>query len=209
MPFPLAHPAAVVPLKRYFPRYFDFPALIVGSLSPDVGYCFGRLQVENFSHRFWGTIGFCLPVGALLLWLFVLLRTPLVNKMAERYRKLFLPLCLRPLGPPLVLVLSLLVGAWTHILWDSFTHKFGWFVVRLPILQIPLAIWGSHKLRVFGVLWYACSFAGVAWLWVLFEKWMQTVEGTVPLKMSRAAWHAGLLGTLAVGLGLVRHLVGR
>lgn len=209
MPFPLAHPVAVLPFKRYFPRFFDFPALVVGSLSPDVGYCFGRLHVENFSHRFLGTLGFCLPVGCLLLWLFFLVRTPVVGAMPERYRRLFLPLCRRPLGPAVVVIFSLLVGAWTHILWDSFTHKNGWFVNHLPILQLPLASLGTHRLRVCSLLWYLCSFAGVAWLWLLFEKWMQASEGVATFKMRRAKWNAVLFGVLAVGLGLVHHLFAR
>jgi hypothetical protein len=46
MPFPLAHPAAVLPLRRYCPKYLSFPVLIVGSLVPDVGYCLGRLNAS-------------------------------------------------------------------------------------------------------------------------------------------------------------------
>jgi len=59
MPFPVAHPAAVLPLRRYCPRYLSFPALVVGSLSPDLGYLFGHLHADWFSHRFWaGSFGF-------------------------------------------------------------------------------------------------------------------------------------------------------
>lgn len=67
MPFPVAHPAAVSPLRRYCPRYLCFPALVAGSLAPDVGYVFGHRHVDWFSHRFWaGSFGFCLPAGLLL-----------------------------------------------------------------------------------------------------------------------------------------------
>jgi hypothetical protein len=59
MPFPVAHLAAVLPLRRYCPRYLSFPALVVGSLSPDLGYLFGHLHTDWFSHRFWaGSFGF-------------------------------------------------------------------------------------------------------------------------------------------------------
>ena len=207
MPFPLAHPVAVLPLRRYCPRLFDFPALVVGSISPDVGYAFGHLHIENFSHRFVGSLGFCLPVGALMLTLFFLLRVPVVTRLPERYRRLFMPLCLRPPGPPLVIIFSLLVGTWTHLLWDSLTHKSGWFVRHLPVLQIPLASMGTHSLRVFGLLWYICSFVGVVWLWLEFEKWKQASEGAATLKMGRAKLNAVVVGTLAVTIGLVRHLL--
>src|SRR6266404_5342332 len=62
MAFPLAHPAAVLPLRRYCPRGFNFAALVVGSLSPDAGYLFGQRNVDEFSHRVVGSFGFCLPV---------------------------------------------------------------------------------------------------------------------------------------------------
>jgi hypothetical protein len=86
MPFPVAHPAAVLPLRRYCPRYLSFPALVVGSLSPDFGYVFGHLQVDRFSHRFWaGSFGFCLPAGLLIVWVFYLVRAPLLAILPGRY----------------------------------------------------------------------------------------------------------------------------
>ena len=109
MPFPLAHPAAVLPLRRFCPRYLSFPALVAGSLSPDFGYVFGSLHVDEFSHRLWaGSFGFCLPVGLLSVWVFYLVRAPLVGVLPGRYRQLFGPLCQRHtvssrrLGAPLV-----------------------------------------------------------------------------------------------------------
>src|ERR1035441_6750811 len=121
MPFPLAHPAAVLPLRRYCPRYLSFPALIIGSLSPDFGYLFGHLHVDWFLHRFWaGNFGFCLPVGLLVVWLFYLARAPLLKIHPDPYRELFWPLCRRPAAPWPVLPVSVLVGAWTHDLLDSF-----------------------------------------------------------------------------------------
>jgi hypothetical protein len=38
MPFPLAHPVAVLPFRRYCPRFFSLPALVAGSLVPDYGH---------------------------------------------------------------------------------------------------------------------------------------------------------------------------
>ena len=44
MPFPLAHPAAVLPFRRYCSRWLNFPALVIGSLVPDLGYLFPPIQ---------------------------------------------------------------------------------------------------------------------------------------------------------------------
>jgi hypothetical protein len=90
VPFPLAHPAAVLPLRRYCPRYLSFPGLIAGSLSPDFGYLLGHLHVDQFSHRFWaGSFGFCLPAGLLAVGAYYLVRPPLLALLPARYAALF------------------------------------------------------------------------------------------------------------------------
>ncbi len=37
-----------------------------------------------------------------------------------------------------MILISLLLGAWTHNFWDAFTHEHGWFVERIPWLQQPV-----------------------------------------------------------------------
>jgi hypothetical protein len=164
MPYPLAHPAAILPFRRYCPRYFSFPALVIGSLTPDIGYCFGQLHVDWFSHRFLaGAFGFCLPVGLLLLLVFYAIRSPVASILPARYRPAFLPLCRHPAGSPLAIVVSLLIGAWTHQFLDSITHRDGWVVEQLPMLQSSLP-WVGHELEFCDLLYAVFTFLGVAWL---------------------------------------------
>jgi hypothetical protein len=148
MLFPVAHPAAVLPLRRYCPRYLSFPALVAGSLSPDFGYLFGRLHVDWFSYRFWAaSFGFCLPVGLLIVWAFYLLRCPTVKLLPGCYRELFRPRTLEPrmfgfwpwgffrpsdfgfwIWPWLALPVWVLFGAWTHDCSIPFpTRMAGWW----------------------------------------------------------------------------------
>src|SRR5271154_5340312 len=110
MPFTLAHPAAILPLRRFCPRFFSFPALVIGSISPDVGYCFGTLDVDDFSHSLKGSIEFCLPVGVVMLGFFYALRLPAVEILPERPRKYLLPFCPQPIGSPWTVLASLMVG---------------------------------------------------------------------------------------------------
>src|SRR5882672_2158342 len=138
MPFTLAHPAAVLPLRRYCPRLLSFRALVVGSIVPDVAYCFRNSHVDEFAHSWIGSVGFALPVGIIALFLLSFCSAPVVRILPPRYRAAFLPLCERPLGSPFVVVISLLIGAWTHLLLDSMTHKYGGIVGHLSSLQIPL-----------------------------------------------------------------------
>jgi hypothetical protein len=180
MPYPLAHPAAVLPLRRYCPRYLSFPALFIGSLAPDVGYCFGNLHVDRFSHRFFaGAFGFCLPVGVLMLLVFCLARAPLIQILPARYRKVFLPPGKHPVGNPVGIVLSLLIGAWTHILLDSVAHADGWLSQHVPILQSSLGSLGKHRFAVPDLLYAAFTFCGVAWLAHSYLNWLEKIQSPV------------------------------
>jgi hypothetical protein len=176
MPFPLAHPAAVLPLRRCCPRQLNFPALVIGSLTPDLGYAFGNLHVDWFSHRFWaGSLGFCLPAGLVLVAAFYSLRRPMVGILPARYQQALLPLCDRGAGSPVRIVVSLLIGAWTHILLDSVTHEDGWMVEHLPGLRRLLPSFGKEPLPVYDLLYAACTFFGVAWLAHSYLRWLDRI----------------------------------
>jgi len=205
MPFPLAHPAAVLPLRRCCPRFLSFSALIVGSLSPDVGYCF---KADQFSHRLTGSIGFCLPVGVIMLVLLYGVLLPAVERLPHRYRRMVPPVSSRPLGPPFVVLVSLLIGAWTHLLWDSFTHKSGWFVEHLPLLEVPVASAAGHSIRIFHVLWYGSSFVGMLLLFLSYDRWRQTFGSSAALAHCRRQWlRAALLAVLVLPIELIHHVV--
>jgi hypothetical protein len=208
MPFTLAHPAAILPLRRYCPRFLSFPALVIGSVSPDAGYLFKGLNLEGFSHCFVGSFAFDLPVGVLMLVLFYWLRAPVVGLIPQRSRQVFLPLCQRPPGSPLVAVLSLLIGTWTHLLWDSFTHRHGWLVEHLSILQTPIMVIGWRTLRIHNVIWYGCSFAGVVWLWFAYERWKQDFHAATPVTPFKVKLRdAVLIATVLVPLEAMHHLI--
>jgi hypothetical protein len=209
MPFPLAHPAAVLPLRRYCPRWLSLPALVIGSLCPDAGYLFGEVPVDEFSHQLLGSIGFCVPAGLLLVVLFYWLRLPLVRVLPASYQQAFIPLCKRPRGSFWVIVISLLIGAWTHQFWDSFTHKDGWFVEHLPLLQSPVIALAGRTAKVCHLLWYGCSFAGVVWLFLVFERWMRAnVSGCAGASGIAVLRDAVLVAILVVPIELVHHLAG-
>ncbi len=208
MPFPLAHPAAVLPLRRYCPRWLNFPALVIGSLSPDFSYLFGENVGGRVGHRFVGSFEFCLPAGIVLIVLFYTLRSLAVRLLPQHYQRALLPLCQRPAGSLLAILISLLVGAWTHLLWDSFTHTDGWFVQHLPVLQSVVVKVGSRTARVCHVLWYGCSFAGVVWLFLEFERWKQVgVAGGGGVSSKEVLRDAVLVAILVVPIQLVHHLV--
>jgi hypothetical protein len=206
MPFPLAHPAAVLPLRRYCPKYLSFPALIVGSVCPDAGYCFGRLNAGGFSHRLLGSVGFCLPVGIITLLLLYRVILSAIERLPERYQRMVPPVAWRPLGTPLVILLSLIIGAWTHLLWDSFTHTNGWFVEHFSVLKTPLASVVGRTVRVCHLLWYGCSFGGMILVFIAYDRWQQSMcNSALDVKIH---WRSAvLLAVLVVPIEVIHHLV--
>jgi hypothetical protein len=198
MPFPLAHPAAVLPLRRYCPRRLSFLALVIGSLTPDLGYAFEHLHVALFSHRLLaGSFGFCLPAGLVLVAAIYALRRPMVGILPARYRRAIWPLCERPAGSPVRIALSLLIGAWTHILLDSITHADGWLVEHLAILRSALPWIGGRRLAVYAVLYAGTTFLGVAWLALVGLRWLEARDPS-SLSKRRTMWGWALL--LASGI---------
>ena len=208
MPFPLAHPAAVLPLRRFCPRLLSFPALVIGSLSPDGGYLFEEMLWGRRSHELLGSLAFGLPVGIVLVVLFYWLRTPLARLLPVPYRQALLPVCRQPHPPIWAIIISLVIGTWTHVLWDSFTHNDGWFVQHSAILYSPVITAAGRTARVCHVLWYGCSFVGVVWLFLVFEKWKQTcVLGAAAVSAREVLRDAVLVAILVLPIQLAHHLV--
>jgi hypothetical protein len=203
MPFPLAHPAAVLPLRRYCPRHLNFPALVIGSLSPDLGYAFGNLHLDWLSHYFWaGSFVFCLPAGLLILWGFYFLRLRVAGILPARlngFKDALLAVCRRPIGPPFAIVVSLLLGAWTHIFLDSITHRDGWLVEHLAFLRTSLPWVKNDRIGVYAVLYAGCTFVGVTWLALCYLGWLESCLGSPALRRPGTNWGLALLlasGTL-------------
>jgi Domain of unknown function (DUF4184) len=171
MPFTFAHPAAVLPLRRS--RFLHTIPLVIGSLVPDVPYYFpthlSRMFVDT--HTLYGSFSVCLPWGMAMLILTLLLRYPLTALLSARVRWL----CLhsvenfteRPFHWP-VAFLSILVGSWTHIAWDSFTHTGGWVTTHVAAFSTPISILGWDT-QIYHLLQYVSSAFGLGvltlWFW--------------------------------------------
>ena len=153
MPFPLAHLAAVLPLQRWCPKYCDFAALIVGSLTPDLAACID--DWEYFSHTLLGTFVFCLPAGLLTLLIFRSVGAALVSTLPNPHRDVLLPLSAGSPGYGPRVVLSLLIGSWIHVAWDLLTHDHSWLVQRVPFLAARFA-----GMPVNHLVWWVSSAAG-------------------------------------------------
>lgn len=133
-----SHPAAVLPLKVWRPRWFDGVALAVGSTSPDVAYAFDGFGLTIRSHTWHGLFWWCLPVTLLGTWL-IRRSAPVVAAHLPNFG----PFALRDYGALslvrhrlYVTISSALLGALSHNVWDTFTHRtMDSGVVFFPVLH--------------------------------------------------------------------------
>jgi hypothetical protein len=118
------HPVAVVPLKVWRPTWFDGVALVIGSIAPDVSYAFAGYGFVIPSHVWHGPLWWGLPVTLIGVWLVRRAAPAIAAHLPSGGR-----LALRDYGvlgwvryPWYVTCWSALIGAYSHLAWDSFTH---------------------------------------------------------------------------------------
>jgi len=177
MPCTFSHPLAVVPLRRFCPERLNFSALVIGSMSPDFGYYVRQFRLAGFAHTMLGSFAVCLPSGLLAVGLFYLLRQPLCFILPQPHRAAVMPLALRQpafsLSAFLVTAVCVLLGAWTHSIWDSFTHDGGWAVQHFAVLRVSIVHAGVTALPLSYVLQQASTFGAGALLVVLYLRWLR------------------------------------
>jgi hypothetical protein len=203
MPFTLAHPAAVMPLRRL--KYLPVPALIVGSMTPDLPYYIPS-RVFSFgqhdTHTIYSSIVICAPLGLLILAVGLLLRRPLTALMTERARWVSLReaelFAAHPLNW-LLAIPALLIGSWTHILWDAFTHPGTWLVRRVDALSAPINLFGMYTGEVSHVLQYASSLFGLAVIAYWYSRVAMEAPPEVNTSVTRPLWRWILLLLVIVG----------
>jgi len=179
MPWTFAHPAAIAPLRSLCPRWLSFPALILGAMAPDISYYIGMHgQWRAFCHTPEGILTACLPVCLLLLALLLRFAAPLTVLLPEPHRTLVRGQLQPPPHAPwrafAVAALSVLIGAATHVLWDSFTHPGHWGTELLPELDEVLLEAMDRPFHVTHLLQHLSTALGVAALAVLYRRALRT-----------------------------------
>lgn len=171
MPFTLAHPAAVLPLRAV--RHLRTAPLFVGAMVPDLpAYLPGGIaRYVPLTHAFVHSYTIDLALGYASLAALFILRMPLTVLLGARARAL----CLRALAhfrqasAWVLAAPAILLGVWTHLLWDSFTHRDGWIVHRVAALRAPFSL-GIYEGTVYHALQYLSSVIGLSVLVLWYDR---------------------------------------
>ncbi len=165
MPFTFSHPAIIIPFT-FFPRnWFSVSGLIIGSVVPDFEY-FLRMRVQsNYSHTFYGVFWFNLPFGIILAFVFHnYIKNSLIDNLPTilnlrffRYKQFEWTNYFKK--DWMIVIISILIGVFSHLLWDSFTHSDGYFVTKLFFLNNTFSVYGL-KIAVFKLLQHSSTLIG-------------------------------------------------
>ena len=201
MPFTFSHPAIVLPLTKYSGRHISLTGLIIGSLTPDFEYFF-RMKIEsNFSHTIGGLLYFDLPVGLLLAFLFHnLIRDSLYDNLPLTFRNrldVFKAFNWNDYFRQsyLAVIISVLVGATSHLFWDSFTHIHGYSVHTFSALRETLNIAG-HDIPFYKLLQHFSTLIGG--LFIAFSFYNLPTSEVSKQKISLKYWTTLLTITVLI-----------
>jgi len=209
MPFTISHAAAALPFRR---TRLVMSALVFGCVAPDLEYFLWLRPHGHLGHTLPGLILFDLPAALVALFLFHrYAKGPLVACLPARLRERIRNggrLSIGSISKFALVCVSILAGAVTHILWDSFTHDTYWVGHHWSFLKenIRVPVFGYRDWA--SIFQYASSVFGIAAIVVWFIYWYRT---TPPDHLER---DTGLLSrermvvagafVIAIMVGLVR-----
>jgi len=220
VPYPFAHPVAVLALVRPMGRFAAPSALAIGSILPDLWY-FVPLADRADSHSFAALFWFCLPLGlAAYVTFHLLLKHPLIALLPTTISRRLAGFTSRrmPAAPWYAVVVSLLVGALTHLVWDRLTHSndhavhgHNWVQHANTLLGTALlGGWIWHKLRRAPIaappaemssFARACTLLALAGVVMVFALWSADIRLAFDLSALRHLLRTAGIGALE-GLGV-------
>lgn len=206
MPFTFAHTVAVIPLYKYLGKFGAFSALIIGSMTPDFSYLTSFLVHQRIdSHSLLGVYLYCIPMGLTIYFLFHLLMAPVLVSILPNVLKRHLHPDLfigrLPDIPAYALILSIIIGALTHVFWDFFTHQSG-LPQYFTWMDTPLTSIDGYDIMPYRVLQHSSTLFGLSllvfWIW----NWrLKKVKNERVDQKSEPKWSAPQsLKYLAIGL---------
>lgn len=172
MPITISHAATAIPLRRF---RLPLSALIMGTIVPDFEFFLRLSDHRVFAHTLPGLLLFCVPMGLFGLLVFhKLLKFPLLSLLPFSHRmRLYQPalsFSFLPIPRFLSIIAAILLGAFSHVLWDAWTHD-GWMVTLFPFLGEPVFYAIGKWFKVYDIIAQASSVFGIVAVIVAYRRW--------------------------------------
>lgn len=165
MPFTFSHPALILPLA-YLPKtWISLTGLILGSIAPDFEKFIKMKLASSYSHTWSSIFYFSLPIALLFSFVYhLVVRDVLIDHLPNflkqrlfRFKSLNWVTYFKK--NYVVIIISIVIGAASHITLDNLTHKYGAFVSYFPFLQHKL-YFSDFRLSLVRILDITCSLMG-------------------------------------------------
>ncbi|HEX2956830.1 MAG TPA: DUF4184 family protein [Chitinispirillaceae bacterium] len=189
MPLTISHPAAVIPLKKFG---LPLSALVTGSVIPDFEFFLRFSSTRVVGHTLPGIFLFCLPVGILILFLFhKIIKKPLLALLPQSHRSRIsaagTEFSFFPFRQFIKIIMALLIGILSHLLFDSLTHENSFFTSHISLLSYSIFKTPFGSLRVYFLLQQLLSFIGFLLILRWYSAWYKRIthSRTHPSGLSR------------------------
>lgn len=185
MPWTFAHPLAILPIHRMARRRLGFMALVVGSISPDLGYYVLAFDTATLAHQWLGLLLVCLPSSWCVFLFLRWMRTRFVYLLPQLQRQALQAHIALPQTFSATQItwtsLAMLLGAATHVIWDAFTHASGFAVQYFSFLRESVGL-GYVNVPVFHLLQHVSTLAGALLLSYAYWRWLKKLPHVVILE---------------------------
>lgn len=208
MPFTISHISIILPLNKIYGKYLSLTGLIFGSMSPDLEY-FSRMKIlATYGHDWFGALYFDLPLALIYCFIFhCLVRDMLIDKLPNYFKSKFIQFQNFNWFSYfkknwLVVLVSIILGTYSHLLWDAFTHEWGFFVKRIPLLE---SVWFDlgAEIKGYKFLQHFSSIVGMIYIFY----WINKLPNS---KIVNKAFNSNFwlrLGVFVVALSLLRFII--
>ncbi len=185
MPFTFSHPAIVLSLKKLSNNKLSMTGLIIGSLSPDFEYFIRMKMKGEYSHTLMGNLWLNLPLSIVVCLIFhLIIKIPMIDNSPKCVQQRLLGL--RNLDWYSYFIqhwrmvcLSIIIGGYSHIFWDLFTHK-----NTLITHYLKFDIISLFGIPIFKILQHTSSFIGMLIILIYFFSLKKADVKTVSPKLT-------------------------
>lgn len=174
MPFTFSHPAAVLPFSYLPKKYVSFTGLVVGSLIPDFEYFIHFSGESYYSHTWTGIFWYDLPFAIIICFLF---HNYVRDELLLHLPKPVMLRCMHSFHfnwngwfkkKWLVVILCILIGSATHLIWDALTHETSIHLEQTRYLKNKMI--AGKDVVVYYSYWGINSAVGILLLLISFWK---------------------------------------
>jgi len=163
MPYSLSHAVVAIPVGQLTKGKVPTMAVVLGAVSPDFPYLLVLAPTHAPGHSILGVFIYCIvPCLAVLFVWYRWLENPTLSLWHLPKRELAIGR-----GSIPFIILGVLIGALSHVLWDSTSHSYGTIVQgstlwKTEVFSLPIFKWNQYVSGVLGLvllgIWYLYSF---------------------------------------------------